>query len=105
MLVAAIDLDHHAAFGGALLLAQDQQGIEDNVDALVVDELAEEAEAVDHSRMLRPVEINAEIDLPVGNSHAFFRRQPPVHIALGDEFRGKDEEIALLERRLQSRGA
>ena len=88
-----------------MLSAENQKRFEDDVDALVVDELPEKSETIDRARMLASVEIGAEIDLPVRDRHAFFRRQTPVHISFGKELGGKDEDIAFAERRLQPGGA
>src|SRR5271169_1776904 len=102
MPIAAIDLELDSASGNSLLAGQNNQRLQDDVDALIVDKLAEEAEAIDQTAALAPIEIGRGIRLPVRDHDAFLARKAPVEIAIGEKFRGKNEMVAFLQHRLQT---
>ena len=105
MLVAAVDLEHDPGRRHAVLLGQHDQRLEHHIDALVVDELAEEAEAVDGGANAAPVEARrGGCNWPFGMTRNFAPADPRPCSAPQGTRRG-NERSHIVERRLETRRA
>lgn len=105
--IAAVDDERNPAFGNAALLQQNAQSLQNDVDTLVVDELAEKAKAVIITAVTIVLGSRRGMSLPVRRDVTPLGVQPPLLVAIGKKIRWKDViiSVALVENRLEPLGS